>query len=83
MNRQWHEVIQVVVRQSPLRHREGFGLDVTASVGSDEAVAIGRDTANVMLIFVRRHATAFAALANFSSPVRGIWNRSLASRRPS
>ena len=39
---QWHEVIQAVVRAgSPLRHREGVGRDVAASVGSDEAVAIG------------------------------------------
>lgn len=56
---QWHEVIQVVVRQV---RRCGIGTDSVATLQQRlEAMKLspsGRDTANRMLIFVRMHATA-------------------------
>ena len=56
---QWHEVIQVVVRQV---RRCGIGKDSVETLRHRlEAMKLspsGRDTANVMLIFVRLHATA-------------------------
>ena len=56
---QWHEVIQVVVRQV---RRCGIGKDSVETLRHRlDAMKLspsGRDTANVMLIFVRLHATA-------------------------
>ena len=56
---QWHEVIQVVVRQV---RRCGIGKDSVETLRHRlEAMKLspsGRDAANVMLIFVRLHATA-------------------------
>ena len=56
---QWHEVIQVVVRQV---RRCGIGKHSVETLRHRlEAMKLspsGRDTANVMLIFVRLHATA-------------------------
>lgn len=56
---EWHEVIQVVVRQV---RRCGIGMDSVATLEQRlEALKLspsGRDVANQMLIFVRLHATA-------------------------
>jgi hypothetical protein len=56
---QWHEAIQVVVRQV---RRHGIGSDSVARLRSQLAAldlsASGRDAADTMLIFVGLHATA-------------------------